>query len=251
MRMRIKNIPALQLDIDDRCISGDAWDGYIAERKELMGYLKSQGIKNLIVLSGDIHASFAGVVLDDFDSPIDADHAVGCELIAAGVSSNSLFSFFEAATRLPPPPATPTAQQIALRGLITVDASAAPGGGPKFVENFNMLLRHGTISAGTFAGAIAMGAPVTNARAAALGAQADAATNPHLKYVDTNTQGYGYVKVTGAQITATIVTINRPVVVPTDAGPGIKRTATFTIPKDNPAGMSEAAFTGTKPFPEA
>src|SRR6185503_21041598 len=174
MRMLIKNVPALQLDVDDRCVSGDAWDGYVAERNELMGYLKSEGIKNLVVLSGDIHASFAGVVLDNFDAPIDATHAVGCELIAAGVSSNSLFSFFEAATRLP---AAPTAQQVALRGLITVDASAAPGGGPKFVENFNMLLRHGTISAGTFAGAIAMGAPVTNARAAALGAQADAATN--------------------------------------------------------------------------
>ncbi|HZJ62087.1 MAG TPA: alkaline phosphatase D family protein [Kofleriaceae bacterium] len=250
MRMRIKNIPALQLDIDDRCISGDAWDGYIAERKELMGYLKSQGIKNLVVLSGDIHASFAGVVLDDFDSPIDADHAVGCELIAAGVSSNSLFSFFEAATRLPPPPAVPTAQQIALRGLITVDASAPAVGGPKFTENFNMLLRHGTVSAGLFAQQVAANTGFGTALGIALSQQADAATNPHVKYVDTNAQGYGYVKVTGTQVTATIVTINRPVATPTDAGPGIKRTATVTIPKDNPAGMSAPVFTGTKPFPE-
>jgi alkaline phosphatase D len=73
--------------------------------------------------------------------------------------------------------------------------------------------------------------------------------NPHLKYADTNSQGYGYIKVTGQAVAATIVTINRPVAKPGDAGPGIKRTASFTIPKDNPAGMTEAAVIGTKPFP--
>jgi hypothetical protein len=39
------------------------------------------------------------------------------------------------------------------------------------------------------------------------------------------------------------------VAVPSDAGPGVKRTVSFTIPKDNPAGMSAPVFTGTKPFP--
>jgi alkaline phosphatase D len=247
MRMRIKNVPALALDVDDRCVSGDAWDGYLAERKELMGYLKAEGVKNVVVLSGDIHASFAGVVLDDFDAPIDASHAVGCELIAAGVSSNSLFSFFEAASRLPVTP-PPTDAQKGLRSLITVDASAV--GGAKFVENFNLLLTHGTVSAGTFSQAVAMGAPPAIALGAALAVgRDDPSTNPHLKYVDTNAQGYGYVKVTGTQISATIVTINRPVAPATDAGPGIKRTASFTIPKDNPAGMAGPVFTGSKPFP--
>jgi alkaline phosphatase D len=239
MRMRIKNVPALALDVDDRCVSGDAWDGYLAERKELMGYLKSEGIKNVVVLSGDIHASFAGVLLDDFDAAVTADHAVGCELIAAGVSSNSLFSFFEAATRLPPPPATPTAQQVGLRSLITVDASAPAVGGAKFTENFNLLLTHGTLSAGTFAQAVAMGVPAPAALGAALApGRDDPTTNAHMKYADTNAQGYGYVKITGAQVSATI-----------GNGPGIKRTASFTIPKDNPAGMTGPVFTGTKPFP--
>jgi alkaline phosphatase D len=250
MRMQIKNVPALQLDVDDRCVSGDAWDGYVAERNELMAYLKSEGVKNLVVLSGDIHAAFAGVVLDNFDSPLNADHAVGCELIAAGVSSNSLFSFFETATRLPVPPAVPSPRQIALRGLITVDASAPAVGGPKFAENFNMLLLHGTVSAGTFAQAVAQSAPFLVARGAALQAQADATTNPHLRYVDTNSQGYGYVKVKADKVEATIVTINRPVALPTDAGPGIRRTASFTIPKDDPNAMTRPTFTGTKPFPE-
>jgi alkaline phosphatase D len=241
MRMRITNTAGL--DVDDRCVSGDAWDGYVTERRELMSYLKTEGIKNVVVLSGDIHASFAGLVVDDFESKTPTP--VACELISAGVSSNSLFSFFEAATRLP---AVPTPQQVGLRSLITVDASTVSG--PRFVENFNLLLTHGTISAGVFAQAIAQGAPVPVALGAALAPNRDdPTTNPHLKYADTNAQGYGYVKVTGAQVAATIVTINRPVTAPSDAGPGVKRTASFTIPKDNAAGMTGPVFTGTKPFP--
>src|SRR6185503_9904221 len=101
MRMKINNVA-----FDDRCISGDAWDGYATERRELMTYLKDQGIKNVVVLSGDIHASFAGVVMDNFEAA--TPQPVACELIAAGISSNSLFSFFEAGTRLPTtrPPTT-------------------------------------------------------------------------------------------------------------------------------------------------
>jgi alkaline phosphatase D len=225
MRVTIQKLGAT--DFSDRILSGDAWDGYPTERNELMAYLRDQVIKNVVVLSGDIHASFAGTVLDDFDAA--TPQPVACELVAPGISSNSLFSFFEGATRGGDP---------LLRGLITVDATAA--GGAKFAENFNMLLLHGTNAAGTYA--------ITKDIPTALGA-ADPKVNPHLKYADTNSQGYGYAKITAAQIEATIVTINRPVKAPSDAGPGVKRTASFTIPKDNPAGMTAPGFTGAKPFP--
>jgi alkaline phosphatase D len=240
MRLKIQNPPG-NVDVSDRVVSGDSWDGYPTERNELMSYLKSEGIQNVVVLSGDIHASFAGTVMDDFDGA--APVPVACELVGPGISSNSLFSFFEAATRV----ADPTdARAEAQRGLITVDA----GPTARFIENFNMLLLNGVIAAGTFAGAIAQGAPQAAALGAAL-AKADPNTNPHLKYADTNSQGYGYVKVTADQVAAMIVTINRPIATPTDAGPGVKRTASFTIPKDNPAGMSNPAFglMDTKPFP--
>jgi alkaline phosphatase D len=187
------------------------------------------------VLSGDIHAAFAGTIMDNFDAA--APSPVACELVAPGITSNSLFSSFEAATRAVDP---------ALRSLFTVDASAS--GGSRFTENVNLLVLDGVQSAGTFAGAIAQGAPVPVALAAALGA-ADPNTNPHVKYVDSNAQGYGSTKITADQIAATIVTINRPVTGPTSAGPGIKRAASFTIPKNNPAGMTGPTVIGTKPFP--
>lgn len=233
MRMRIVQggQPAL---VSDRVITGDAWDGYPTERNELMTFLKDEEVKNVVVLTGDVHAAFAGVVMDDFDAA--APTAVATELIAPGVSSNSLFSFFESATRLPPE--NPPPEAIALRGLITVDATGQ--GGAKFTENLNLLLLHGTRSAGVFAQTLNLTAALNFS---------DPTANEHLKYVDTNAQGYGYLKVNGAQVAATLVTINRPIAAPSDAGPGIKRTASFTIPKDNPGGMSAATVTGTKPFP--
>jgi alkaline phosphatase D len=164
--------------------------------------------------------------MDDFDAA--SPQPVACELTAAGISSNSLFSFFEGASRTQPP---------TLRGLITVDASGA--GGSAFTENFNLWLRHGTNAAGAYA--------ATKNLAVAM-SMADATNNPHLKYVDTNAQGYGYARITGAQIVADLVTVERPIIAKPTYGAGVKRTATFTIPKDNPAGMT-VAVTGTKPFP--
>lgn len=54
-------------------------------------------------------------------------------------------------------------------------------------------------------------------------------------------------KITGAQIEASLVTVNRPIVRAT-GGAGIKRTAIVTVPKDGPAGMT-VEVTGAKPFP--
>jgi alkaline phosphatase D len=234
MRLRIQKLGAN--DPADRVMAADSWDGYPTERKELMSFLRSEAIKNVVLLSGDIHAAFAGVVMDDFDAqnPV----PVACELVGPGVTSNSLFSFFESATGDGRPGAP-------LRDLVTINALA--NGGPEFPENLNTLLLQGLNSAGTFSGAIKQG--LSFAQAVGAAAQAAVPVNPHLKYADTNSQGYGYVKVTAAQVEGTITTINRPIGRSPNGGPGYKRRASFTIPKDNPGGMTGPAFLGTKPFP--
>jgi alkaline phosphatase D len=212
----------------DRVLDGDAWDGYPTERKELMEFLAANTIKNVVLLTGDVHAHFAGVLVDDPDLPPANRTPVANELIAAGIASNSLFSFYESASRGLTP---------ALRGLVTVDATAA--GGAKFTENLNLLILHGTVSAAVFAQSLSL--------PAALGQSVP--QNPHIRYVDTNAQGYGYAKVTGTQIEASLVTINRPISLPSPGLPGVLRKATVTIPKDDPDGMTAATVTGTKPFP--
>lgn len=211
--------------IVDRYMDGDAWDGYITERNELMTYLRDQNVDNVVVLTGDIHAHFAGIVHHNYAAQTPTP--VAAELCAAGIASNSLFSFYEDASDGAIIPAN-------VRAIVTYDASSS--GGPRYVENLNLLLMHGTASADTMAR--------TNDRAMAL-AQSDP-PNPHLKYADTNAQGFGVALVTATQVEATLTTISRPV---TMAASTVRRSARFVIPLDNPGGMTGPTFTGTPPFP--
>ena len=213
----------------DRVMDGDGWDGYPSERVELMGFLRDNDISNVVLLSGDIHATFAGIVMDDFDSA--EPTPIANELVVPGISSNSLFSFYEAATRALP---------AQLRSFVTVDATTATPAGPAFQNTLNMTLLHGLGASLTYAQTL----DLPTAESAY-----DPTVNPHLLYADSNSQGYGYVQVTATEVTATMVVINRPIQMPTDSGPGVLRTATFTIPANNPAGMTGPTMTGTKPFP--
>jgi alkaline phosphatase D len=43
----------------------DIWDGYPAERKQLMDYIKENEIDNVVILTGDFHTTFAFDVVDD------------------------------------------------------------------------------------------------------------------------------------------------------------------------------------------
>lgn len=42
----------------------DFWDGYPAERTQVLNYIKNNNIKNVVILTGDVHASFAYDVAD-------------------------------------------------------------------------------------------------------------------------------------------------------------------------------------------
>jgi alkaline phosphatase D len=220
-RVLVKNLEPGQRLLLDRVMNADAWDGYNTERKELMQHLRDNNVQNLVVLTGDIHAQFAGVIMDDFDAA--APQPVATEFCAAGVASNSLFSFYESATRALPPE---------IRELITFSDDTS-----EFVNNLNVLFQHGMASAI----AAAQGGDILAAK--------DPTVNPHLKFTDSNAQGYGLLTITSTEVTATLVTINRPITFTGDNGPGIKYTATFTVPKDDPAGLTDPTFTGTEPFP--
>ncbi|AOB30191.1 metallophosphatase [Bordetella sp. H567] len=70
----------------------DQWDGYNTERKNMMSFLKDNSIPNVVALTGDIHAFFAGPVMDDYDATTPVPVMV--DLVTAGVSSTSLFRFY-------------------------------------------------------------------------------------------------------------------------------------------------------------
>lgn len=74
----------------------DQWDGYNSERKALMAHLKTNAIGNVVALTGDIHSFFAGTINDDFDAA-GGGTPVMVDLVSAGVSSDSFFSYLKSA----------------------------------------------------------------------------------------------------------------------------------------------------------
>jgi len=67
-------------------ITKDSWDGYGAERSELMSYIASMGIPNVSFLTGDIHTFFAGDVGIDGRGPESyATEFVGGSITSLGV----------------------------------------------------------------------------------------------------------------------------------------------------------------------
>ncbi|TDF66703.1 alkaline phosphatase [Cupriavidus sp. L7L] len=86
-------LPAISL-LDRFILNTDQWDGFNAERKNLMAFLKANSVRNVVALSGDIHGFFGGQVMDDYDAA--SPMPVMVDLVTAGLSSNSLLSSFRA-----------------------------------------------------------------------------------------------------------------------------------------------------------
>jgi len=71
-----------------------AWDGYPAERARLFAFLEEEGITDNVVVSGDLHCSFANDLVDDPYNPARYDPAtggasVGVELLPGSVTSGN------------------------------------------------------------------------------------------------------------------------------------------------------------------
>jgi alkaline phosphatase D len=67
-------------------ISMDKWDAYPAARDRLLRHIHDRSVKNVTVLTGDVHQAWAGTIHldpDDATSP-----AVASEFVATSISSN-------------------------------------------------------------------------------------------------------------------------------------------------------------------
>lgn len=67
----------------------DAWDGYQAARRRLLGMLGDIRPSNPVILTGDIHSAWAASLLADFSRPEDAD-MIAAEFVASSISSTFL-----------------------------------------------------------------------------------------------------------------------------------------------------------------
>ncbi|GIH94361.1 alkaline phosphatase D family protein [Planobispora siamensis] len=65
--------------------SQDAWDGYVTSRRRITQGWLDAGVRNPVVLTGDVHAHWAGDLKLDYDDP--AAPAVGAELVTSSIST--------------------------------------------------------------------------------------------------------------------------------------------------------------------
>ncbi len=67
-------------------INYDAWDGYAAERRRLYDFIGSEGVQNVVVLTGDNHYAFAADLIPDTINPLNTPVAVEFGTTAASSS---------------------------------------------------------------------------------------------------------------------------------------------------------------------
>ncbi|MCG8349092.1 MAG: alkaline phosphatase [Chloroflexales bacterium] len=69
----------------------DQWDGYVAARNRLLGFLLHRQPANPVVITGDIHSSWVHDLKADFDDPASA--TLGAEFVGASISSDFPMEF--------------------------------------------------------------------------------------------------------------------------------------------------------------
>ena len=225
----------------DLLLSSDSWDGYNYERKELMAYLKDNDIKNVISLSGDHHAHFAGLIHDDYDAA--SPTAVMVDFAAAGISSNSQWSAVASVLQSAFDPSLASLVEP-VKQLIVYDATKH-GGTDKAVVNLNTLIAYGSKSANV--------AAATN-DLAKIKAARDAKVNAHLRYTDCHAFGYGLVHVRAQAVDTQLVTIERSFTDLEKESPELRRVAKFKlarVERFSDLALPEPEIEGKKPFPLA
>lgn len=103
----------------NQAFSLDQWDGYVAARSRILGFLAQRRPSNPIVLSGDIHSSWVHDLKTDFAEPGSA--TVGTEFVGTSISSDFPAQAITAVTEaLPDNPHTKFFNG-ALRGYVRCD----------------------------------------------------------------------------------------------------------------------------------
>ncbi|MDF2445267.1 MAG: phosphodiesterase [Moraxellaceae bacterium] len=212
-------------------INADQWDGYSRERAELMNFLVARDIRNVVAVTGDIHAFFAGTVHKEFAGQVQTVTAAGGELtsaaasspavmvdlVTAGVSSTSWYNYLNvAATALSASLATLVTATIPLGATpypfaLTLPVLDFALGKPFSVAALTTMLNDAIRDAAAANGvpeSMLGGAAGISAAAGSIATAPGSASlrflcyalsvmgqevNPWLKHIDTNAQGYAVV----------------------------------------------------------
>jgi alkaline phosphatase D len=230
----------------------DQWDGYNSERKALMQHIKSSNISNVVALTGDIHAFFAGTVADDFDAA-GGGTPVMVDLVTAGISSDSFFTYMRdgaAATGLATLVSYPIALPFPGLGTINIDVNLLDYTMGRAAPTLDNLLEQVRVQLTSAIGSMQVSEglalnTVVDVALAGLRTNSDFNTsllglaqqlaglgnNPWLKYLNNDAQGYSIVTLTPASLVCQFKQVNKLVKVGVMTAPSnvIARITTATV----------------------
>jgi alkaline phosphatase D len=89
----------LGLPVGSVAANADAWDGYTADRQELLGHLKDNRIPNTVFLTGDIHTSWGADVPLDRSSYWWNGNSAAVEFVTPSVTSDNIDDILGVAPR--------------------------------------------------------------------------------------------------------------------------------------------------------
>ena len=232
----INNTPFMRFGFDVSFLGGhkgglywsDSWDGYPIERREMMRFIQDQQIPNVVSLTGDRHAHFAGYVYDDYDGTNPQE--VIPEFACAGISA-------------------PCRAQV--QDTITHDnedlAELVVGDGEAIAYTYKI---SPTLNAWMIHGALA-------AKAMAKGDMEEAEKqkrkdiNPHMLYGDTDAYGFLTAHFTEEKLEVEFVTIRDPIEQTGEDGPDTLRKVLYSVDRwksgDKPK-LQYAKLEGNEPI---
>ena len=91
-------------------VNCDGWDGYPSHRAELMNFLQTEQIKNVVAITGDLHAFQCGVIRTHPDPLVGTPVMV--DFVGAGISSSSFYSYLKAGSSGTPLTALTASPQV-------------------------------------------------------------------------------------------------------------------------------------------
>lgn len=82
----------LLIEKGTKLVNGDQWHGYPESRERLLTFFRDSGVKDIVVLTGDIHSSWAHDLVFDPNDPTEYDPATGrgsvaVEIVTPGITS--------------------------------------------------------------------------------------------------------------------------------------------------------------------
>jgi alkaline phosphatase D len=75
------------LEVFGVAVNGDQWDGYPAERDRVINYIMNNNIKDVVVITGDIHSSWANDIPTSTYNSSNGAGSAGVEFVAPSVTS--------------------------------------------------------------------------------------------------------------------------------------------------------------------